>query len=303
MGSYGLVGGPLDEYQTNRADYKAVLPGYFESMGIQLLAGRTLIASDNRAGALPVAVIDENLAERAFGDEDPLGKELLWDFFSEQTFAIDPRPIQVVGVVANVRSQSLAAEGRETLYVPYYLYSFLPLTFTVRTAADPASLIPLARREVDAMDPNVPVSDASTLESYVYDAMAQTRFMLALIGLFAAIALLLATLGLYGVISYSVRQRTREIGVRIAFGAGNADVLKLVIAQGLALAAIGVVLGLAASVPLSRAVRGFLVGVSPTDPVTYLGIPLLLLAVAGLASWVPARRAAALHPVEALREE
>jgi putative ABC transport system permease protein len=127
--------------------------------------------------------------------------------------------------------------------------------------------------------------------------------MLALIGLFAAIALLLATLGLYGVISYSVRQRTREIGVRIAFGAGNADVLKLVIAQGLALAAIGVVLGLAASVPLSRAVRGFLVGVSPTDPVTYLGIPLLLLAVAGLASWVPARRAAALHPVEALREE
>jgi putative ABC transport system permease protein len=303
MGSYGRVGGPLEQYQTNRADYKAVLPGYFESMGIQLLAGRTLLASDNQEGALAVAVIDENLAERAFGDEDPLGKELMWDYFNEQTIAIDPRPIQVVGVVANVRSQSLAAEGRETLYVPYLLYSFLPLTFTVKTAADPASLVPLIRQEVDALDPNVPVSDAGTLESYVVDAMAQTRFMLALISVFAALALGLATLGLYGVISYSVRQRTREIGVRVAFGAGNGDVLRLVIAQGLVLAGVGVLLGLAASVPLSRAVRSFLVGVSATDPVTFVAIPLLLMLVAALASYVPARRAAAVHPVEALRDE
>lgn len=303
MGSYGRVGDAPEVYQANRADYKAVLPGYFESMGIELLAGRTLVPSDNQREALPVAVIDENLAERAFGAEDPLGKELMWEWFSEQTFSIERRPIQVVGVVGNVRSQSLAADGRETLYMPYILYPFLPLTFTVRTAADPASLVPLIRQEVEAMDPNVPISDASTLSSYVTDAMAQTRFMLALIGVFAGLALVLATLGLYGVISYSVRQRTREIGVRVAFGAGNGDVLRLVLRQGVALAGAGILLGLAASLPLSRVVRSLVVGVSPTDPLTFIAIPVLLLGVAALASYVPARRAAAVQVVEALRDE
>jgi putative ABC transport system permease protein len=303
MGRYGRVGGSPEEFETNRADYKAVLPGYFESMGIELIAGRTLVPSDNQRDALPVAVIDEKLAERAFGDEDPIGKELLWDFFNEQVFAIEPRPVEVVGVVGNVRSQSLATEGRETLYIPYFLYSFLPITFTVRTTAEPASLVPLVRQEVAAMDPNVPVSDASTLESYVSDAMAQTRFMLALIGIFAALALVLASLGLYGVVSYSVRQRTREIGVRVAFGARDGDVLRLVLAQGVVLAGVGIVLGLVASVPLSRVVRSFLVGVSPTDPLTFVGIPALLLAVAAAASYLPARRAATVDPVDALRDE
>jgi putative ABC transport system permease protein len=303
MGSYSRVGDPPEVYQANRADYKAVAPGFFEAMGIQLVAGRYLTAADNRRDAEQVAVIDQRLAERAFPNEDPLGKQLTWDYFDELTFSIAPRAITVVGVVENVRSQSLAAEGRETLYVPYFLYSFLPITFTVRTDADPADLVPLVRREVDAMDPNVPVSDAATLESYVQDATAQTRFMLALIAVFAGMALVLASLGLYGVISYSVRQRTREIGVRVAFGAENRDVLRLVVKQGLALAAVGVGVGLAASFGLSRTIRSFLVGVSPTDPVTYVGIPVLLLAVAAVASWVPARRAAAVHPVEALRDD
>jgi len=303
MGSYSRVGDPPEVYQANRADYKAVAPGFFEAMRIQLVAGRYLTTADNRRDAEQVAVIDRRLAERAFPNEDPLGKQLTWDYFDELTFSIAPRAITVVGVVENVRSQSLAAEGRETLYVPYFLYSFLPITFTVRTDADPADLVPLVRREVDAMDPNVPVSDAATLESYVQDATAQTRFMLALIAVFAGIALVLASLGLYGVISYSVRQRTREIGVRVAFGAEHRDVLGLVVKQGLALAGVGVALGLAASFGLSRTIRSFLVGVSPTDPVTYVGIPVLLLAVAAVASWVPARRAAAVHPVEALRDD
>jgi putative ABC transport system permease protein len=303
MGSYSRVGDPPEVYQANRADYKAVVPGFFEAMGIELIAGRYLIPSDNQRDAQQVAVIDQRLAERAFPNEDPIGKELMWDYFDETTFSIAPRAVLVVGVVGNVRSQSLAADGRETLYVPYFLYSFLPITFTVRTSADPASLVPLVRQLVDDMDPNVPVSDAATLESYVLDATAQTRFMLALIAVFAGLALVLATLGLYGVISYSVRQRTREIGVRVAFGAENRDVLRLVIKQGLVLAGAGVALGLAASFGLSRTVRSFLVGVSPTDPVTYVGIPLLLLGVAALASWIPARRATAVHPVEALRDD
>jgi predicted permease len=303
MGRFGLVGGSPEDYEMNRADYRSVLPGFFEAMGIELVAGRTLLSSDNRAGALPVAVIDEALAERAFGDQDPIGRELMWDYFSETTFSIEPRAIQVVGVVENIRSASLSAAGRETLYMPYYLYSFLPLTFTVRTATDPASLVPLIRREVDAMDPGVPVAGASTLQSYVDDAMAPTRFMLALIGVFAALALVLASLGLYGVISYSVRQRTREIGVRMAFGAREGDVLKLVLAQGVVLAGSGIALGLIASVPLSGVVRSFLVGVSPTDPLTFVGIPLVLLGVAVLASYLPARRAATVDPVEALRDD
>ena len=303
MGRFGRVGGSPEDYEMNRADYRAVLPGFFEAMGIELVAGRTLLPSDNQRDALPVAVIDETLAERAFGDEDPIGKELVWDYFSETSFAIEPRPIQVVGVVQNIRSTSLTAAGRETLYMPYFHYSFLPLTFTVRTATDPASLVPLIRREVDAMDPGVPIAGASTLQSYVNDAMAPTRFMLALIGVFAALALVLASLGLYGVISYSVRQRTREIGVRMAFGAREGDVLKLVLAQGIVLAGSGIVLGLIASVPLTRVVRSFLVGVSPTDPLTFVGIPAILLGVAALASYLPARRASTVDPVVALREE
>ena len=303
MGSYGQVGDPPELYQANRADYKAVMPGYFETMRIELLTGRTLTPSDNLRESLPVAVIDQSLAERAFPSEDPLGKELMFEGFNEQTFSIERRPVQIVGVVANVRSQSLAAEGRETLYLPYIQYAFLPLTFGVRTEADPEELVSLARREVAAMDPDVPVSNAATLQSYVVDAMAQTRFMLALIGVFAGLALVLASLGLYGVISYSVRQRTREIGVRIAFGARNGDVLRLVLVQGIVLAGSGILLGLVASFPLSRVVRSFLVGVSPTDPVTFIGIPALLLVVAALASYLPARRAAAVQPVEALRDD
>jgi putative ABC transport system permease protein len=207
-----------------------------------------------------------------------------------------------VGVVAPVRSQSLAAEGRETIYVPYYFNSFLPLTYVVRTTADPVGLAAAIRREVDAVDPDLPISDFATLESYVSDAMAQTRFMLALIGVFAGLALLLASLGLYGVISYSVRQRTREIGVRVAFGAENRDIVRLILRQGMVVTASGVAAGLVASLALTRVVDSLLVGVSATDPLTFVGIPALLLGVALIASYVPARRATTVDPVVALTD-
>jgi putative ABC transport system permease protein len=303
VGSYGRIGEADDVYRTNKADYKSVLPGYFEAMKIELVAGRTFIRSDNEEPALDVAVVDEKFATRMFGKENPLGAQIQVDHFNEKTFSMERLPVTVVGVVANVRSASLAEEGRETIYMPYVFQSFLPMTFVVRTAANPASLLPQIRAEVTALDPNVAVADLATLESWVTEAMSQTRFLLALSTTFAGLALILAALGLYGVISFSARQRTREIGVRVALGATESDVRRLILGHGLVVAAIGIALGLAASVALTRVVTSYLVGVSATDPVTFAGVPVVLLAVSALASYLPARRATAIDPIRALREE
>lgn len=303
VGSYGRPDDTDETYQANKADFKAVLPGFFETLDIDLVAGRTFLPSDNEPEAQPVVIIDEKLALRVFGNGDVLGRELIIDHFSEETFSMGRLPVVVVGVVGNVRASSLAAEGRETIYVPYLHYSFLPMTYVVRTRTDPSELVAAVRGVVAAMDPDIPVSGVSTLETYVSDAMAPTRFMLALIGVFASVALVLASLGLYGVIAYSVRQRTREFGVRIAFGAGDGDVVGLVLRQGVLMALGGIAIGLGASFTLRRVVESLLVGVSATDPITYAGVPMLLLAIAVLACYVPARRATSVDPVAALRDE
>ena len=303
VGSYGRTGESDDAYRTNKADYRAVLPGYFEAMRIGLVSGRTFLRSDNEDQALDVAVVDAKFAARVFGKENPLGASILVDHFNEKTFSFERLPVTVVGVVANVRSTSLAAEGRETIYYPYVFQAFLPLTFVVRTAADPASLIPRIRTEVSALDPDVPVAGLATLQSWVTEAMSQTRFLLALSTTFAGLALVLAAIGLYGVISFSARQRTREIGVRVALGATDRDVRRLIIGQGMVVSAVGIVLGLAASVALTRIVSSYLVGVSATDPVTFAGVSIVLLGVGAVASYLPARRATTIDPIRALREE
>jgi len=303
VASYGRIGEADEVYRTNRADFRAVQPGYFETLRIQLLAGRTFTAGDNTQAALDVAIIDVKMAQRLFGEESPLDRQMLVDHFNEQTFQVERVPVTIIGVVANVRSTSLAAEGRETIYVPYVFQAFLPVTFVVRTARAPDALIPQIRAEVLALDPDVPVADLTTLESYVDEAMAQTRFLLALSVTFAGLALLLAALGLYGVIAYAVRQRTREIGVRMALGASDRDVLRLILGQGMVVAGSGIVLGLIASMAMTRVVRSYLVGVDATDPVTFLGVPLVLLGVAAVASWLPARRATTIQPTQALHEE
>ena len=303
VGSYGRIGDPDDVYRANKADYKAVLPGYFEAMKIGLVAGRTFIRSDNEDQALDVAIVDAKFARRVFGDASPLGAQITVDHFNEKSFSLERLPVTIVGVVANVRSASLSAEGRETIYVPYVFSSFLPLTFVVRTSADAGGLISQIRTAVTSLDPDVPVAELTTLESWVTKAMAQTRFLLALNGAFAFLALVLASLGLYGVISYSARQRTREIGVRVALGANHRDVLRLILGQGMVVAAIGIVLGLAVSVALTRVVNSYLVGISSTDPTTFAGVPAVLLLVAAVACYLPARRTSLIDPSRALRDE
>ncbi|HKS06517.1 MAG TPA: ABC transporter permease [Gemmatimonadaceae bacterium] len=303
VGSYGKIGDAEDVYQSNKADFKAVIPGYFEALKIKLVAGRTFIRSDNEDAALDVAVVDEKFAAKVFGKENPIGAQIHVDHFNEKTFRIERVPITIVGVVGNARAASLAAEGRETVYVPYVFQAFLPVTFTVRTAAAPSSLLNRIREEVKALDPDVPVADLAPFQTFVTKAMAQTKFLLALSATFAGLALVLAALGLYGVISFSARQRTREIGVRIALGASNADVLKLILGQGLVLAVVGIALGLVASVVLTRVVSSYLVGVSARDLMTFVAVPLVLLAVSLIASYIPARRATAVDPVRALHDE
>jgi putative ABC transport system permease protein len=180
IASYGRIGDPDDVYQANKADFKSVLPGYFEAMKIGVVRGRTFTRSDNEDTALDVAIVDEKFVRRVFGDADPIGAQVLVDHFNEQTFSLERLPVTIVGVVANVRSSSLAAEGRETVYVPYVFSSFLPMVYVVRTAVDPAVLIRSIRDEVTALDADVPVADLTTVESWVTRAMAPTRFLLAL---------------------------------------------------------------------------------------------------------------------------
>lgn len=303
VGPYGAAGVSDEEYRANRADFKVVVSGFFETLDIEIVAGRAFERSDEQAESRRVVIIDERVAANAFGDEDPIGRELMIDTFNEQTFAVERSSAQVVGVVRPIRTTSLAVEGRETIYAPYIMAAFLPPTFVVRTQSDPGAIVASVREAVAAMDPGVPVAEIATLESYVTDAMAQTRFMLWLIGTFAVVALVLASLGLYGVISYSVRQRTREIGVRVAFGAGDRDVIGLVLRQGLVVTGAGIAAGAAASLLATRVVESFLVGVGARDPVTFVAIPLILLTVALVAGYVPARRAAAVDPVVALGDE
>jgi putative ABC transport system permease protein len=303
IGAYGLRETTEEEWQSNKADYRTILPGYMDAMGIEIVKGRGLELADNRAGALDVAVIDERLAQRLWPDGDPLGKELFIQRFNVQTFGLDRVPLRVVGLAEPVRAQSLAAEGRETIYYPYRFFPWFPLSFVVRTSGNPTGIIEAIRREVEAVDPDIPLSNVRLMNDYVDDALAQTRFALTLIGTFAGMALVLASVGLYGVIAYSVRQRTREIGVRVAFGASNGAVVRLVVGQGLLLALGGLGVGLIGAFVATRLVSGLFYGVSSTDPLTLGTVSLVLVSVAIAASYIPARRATRIDPVVALRDE
>jgi putative ABC transport system permease protein len=269
-------------------------------MGIPLVKGRYFDARDT-AEAPGVAIVSEALARKYWPGEDPVGKRITFERAADgQT----PRWREVVGVVGHVRSEGLEGESRGQYYAPYAQRSgSTDLFLVVRTDADPASLAPAVRGAVAGVDRDLPVYRVTTMEKLVAESLAQRRFSMFLFGVFAALALVLAVVGLYGVMSYGVAQRTHEIGLRMALGAQGRDVLRMVVGQGMWLVGAGLVLGLVGAFLLTRLMSSLLFGVSAADPLTYAGIALLLGAVALLASYIPARRATKVDPMEALRYE
>jgi putative ABC transport system permease protein len=271
---------------------------YFQTMQIPLLRGRYFDARDT-ADAPGVVIIDDAMARKYWPGEDPLGKRITFEGTQQQ-----PRWREVVGIVGHVKNEGLEGESRAQYYVPYAQRADSPNLFlVVRADGDPASLAPSVRGAIAGVDKDLPVFRVTTVERVVADSLAQRRFSMTLLAIFAALALLLAVVGLYGVMSYTVAQRTHEIGIRIALGAQSRDVLRMVVGQGMALVGGGLLLGLGVALALTRFMSSLLYGVSATDPWTYAGIALLLAAVALLASYVPARRAMKVDPMVALRYE
>jgi len=296
-GRYGLEEALTNPEAFGQATYRSVTPGYFEAMGTTLLAGRVFSEADN-ADSTAVAMVDDKLAEILWPNESAIGKRFLI-----RATTPDPQFVEVIGVVEHQRSEGLATEGMETVYFASRYTGAFGGTWVVKAGVDPTSLMGAIRDQVAAIDGDVPVADVMLMQGYVDQAMGPTRFALTLITVFGVIALLLASIGLYGVLSYVVRQRTAEIGVRMAFGAEAGNILRLVVREGLTLAGGGIVLGLLVAVPVTGVMDSLLVGITPTDPLTYGGISLLFVAVAALACYLPARRATHVDPVTALREE
>jgi putative ABC transport system permease protein len=273
--------------------FSSITGDYFRALQIPLLSGRTFELRDN-ADAPKVVIINETIAKRHFGSPaEAIGKRLsLW---REEKFMRE-----IVGVVGDTKTGSLTGEGGAQLYVPNAQARENFMGLVIRTAGDPAAFATTLRREVQALDKDQPIYNVRTMDDVVMNSLGTRRVSMQLFAVFAIAALLLAAIGIYGVMAYTVTQRTQEIGIRMALGAQRSDVLGLVVRQGMTLAAIGVVAGLAGAFSLTRVMASLLFNVRPDDPTTYLAISFLLIVVAFLACYLPARRAAKLDPMIAL---
>jgi putative ABC transport system permease protein len=282
----------------NVANGAIVSDGYFQAMGIELKRGRTF-GTEDREDTTPVIAVNETMARAFWPDTDAIGKRIMWGGWPGNKW------LTIVGVVADVKISSLEAEAKPTIYMPMFQYprSRSNVVYVARAEGDTASLASGMRAEIRAVDSELPVYDIRSMNQIIRESVSQRRFTMMMLGVFASAAMLLAAVGIYGVMSYSVTQRTREIGVRMALGATRSDVLGMVVGQGMALALAGTVAGLAAAIALTRLMKSLLYGVSATDPMTFTGVSAILILVALLACYLPARRAAKVDPQIALRYE
>jgi len=277
---------------------RIISAGYFDTMSIPLLSGRQFTDHDT-SNSPNVVMISETMARRVWPGEDAVGKRL-----SPGRAESAEDYMQVIGVVKDVRQFELTAEPRPQMYLSYRQAGFFaPRDLVVKTDVDPASLAATVRKAVWDIDKDQPVSNIQTMQEILADSIARQRFSMLLLAIFAGVALVLAGVGIYGVMSYSVAQRTREIGIRMALGAHTGAVLKLAVGYGMKLVLIGVVVGLIAAFALTRVMSTLLFGITATDPATFTLISLLLVFVAALASYIPARRATKVDPIIALRYE
>jgi putative ABC transport system permease protein len=293
-GGFAIEGRPSPTEQTFNAWLCTISPDFFKTFRVPLIKGR-LIAESDGAKAPPVVIVNESLARDYFANEDPLGKRI--------TILGDTR--EIVGVVGDVKHSALDEEAKREIYLPMAQARFPPIfmSLAVRTSGDLMQMVAAVRGQVWGVDKDIPISNIETMERLMDKSVAPRRFNLLLLGAFALVGLALAGVGLYGVMSYTVTQRTREIGVRMALGANRVDVLRLVIGEGMKLALIGALLGLGGALALTRLLKTLLFGVSATDPLTFIVIAAVLIFVALLACWIPARRAASMDPLVSLRVE
>jgi putative ABC transport system permease protein len=279
------------------ADWRAVTPGFFEAMGIRLIRGRYFEERDAET-ATPAAIIDETMAETYWPEDDPIGKRLKRGGMQSR----NPW-MTVVGVVKHVRYRTLEERSRVQLYWPHLQNPSRSMSLALRTSVDPAALSPAVQRVILGLDPDRPVSRVRTMEELLADSIARRKFSMLLLAIFAAAALLLASIGVYGVLSFAVTQRSHEMGIRMALGASRGSVLRLVMSQSLALALTGAAIGLAASFWLTRLISTLLFDVKAHDPATFALVPAFLVAVALAAGYLPARRATKVDPMIVLRYE
>jgi predicted permease len=295
--AFGIDGRPQAPEERISANYSAVSADYFRLLGIPLLRGRAFDERD-AATSQKVTIISEAFARRYFAEEDPIGKHLSFGF------PPDEGSREIAGIVGDVKQVSLDAPAEPEMYVPYEQSPMWSMDFAVRTAGgDPAALTSAVRERIQEADKDLPVVDVQPMGIYLHDSVAQPRFRTFLLGLFGVVALLLAAVGIYGVISYTVVQRTQEIGVRMALGAAPTQVLGLVVGQGMKLVLVGLAVGLMGTFGLTRFFRSLLFGITPGDPLTYFATVLVLVGVSLLACYVPARRAMRVDPLVALRYE
>ena len=298
---YRLAG---QSQRAGSAEYRLISNGYFNVMKMTLRRGRQFNEGDV-AGSEPVVIINEAFARRNFSDVEPLGQEVYVCCGERGDLAMR----RVVGVISNTKQRGLDSPAPGTVFIPIGQATegmgeqTRFASFVLRAAGDPSALIAAVRSEISQLDPAVPVRGVRSMEQLVGTSVAPQRFNMSLLGLFAALGLVLAAVGIYGVIAYGVSQRTHEIGLRMALGAQAGDVMKMVVGRGMALAMIGVAVGLGASYALTRLMKTLLFGVSATDPLTFIVIALSLGLIALLACWIPARRAAKVDPMIALRCE